>query len=95
MPQLERLHRELEQRGLRILAINVEGNAERTAAYLKQRKSPLTALVDDGTVARHYGVQVLPHLVLIDRQGKTVDVQVGQGGDTRLRKRIEVLLAAR
>jgi thiol-disulfide isomerase/thioredoxin len=88
MPLLERMQADLGRRGLRILAINIEGNAAAVQRFKARRRSPLTMPVDDGRIAARYGVQVLPHLALIDRQGRIAHVQVGARGDETLRARV-------
>lgn len=95
MPLLAQIEQELGQKGLTVLAINVEGSADKVqrvrAASAAGRR--LTMLLDDGEVAERYGVHALPHLVLVDRQGTVRFVHVGGGRLDPLRKAIERAVA--
>lgn len=99
MPALERLQAEQGPRGLRVLAVNVEGSAAPVRRYLEGRKvqrggspSGLTYLLDRGQAASRYGVRVLPHMVLVDRRGKVALVKVGAGDDAALAQAVEQAL---
>ena len=50
------------------------------AAFLKARGSPVTAAVDDGTASRAYLVDTIPHIFVIDPEGR---VQKDFIGDVR------------
>jgi len=55
-----------------LLAINSTKNltAEKTAAYLKNHKYDVPALLDqDGTVGKLYGARTTPHMFVIDKAG--------------------------
>ncbi len=95
MPFLQQLQTDLGPRGLRVLAVNVEPPvevaAERMAAIRKEH-SALTYLVGGQVVASRYGVQTLPHLVLVDQQGKVAQVRVGTGGEEAIKQKIGELL---
>jgi thiol-disulfide isomerase/thioredoxin len=86
MPMLARLEQELGQQGLAVLAINVEGDAEKVRRVRADSAAArrLTVLLDDGEVAERYGAHTLPHLVLVDRQGTVRHVHVGGGRLERL-----------
>jgi thiol-disulfide isomerase/thioredoxin len=93
MPLLQKMQTELGQRGLSVLAINVEGNAELVRELAAERGwRGLELLVDDGTVQARFGIQTLPHLVLVDRQGQVRYVQSGAGKEQQLRQRVARLV---
>jgi len=94
MPDIEKLQAELGPRGLTVLAINVEGDAKIVEQVAKRRGSKLTMLVDDGSAAASYGVQSLPHLVIVDRHGRLVHVQTGGGRQGTLRRAVLAALQA-
>ena len=95
MPFLQQLQTDLGPRGLRVLAVNVEPPVEvaveRMAAIRKEHPA-LTYLLAGQLVANRYGVQTLPHLVLVDRQGKVALVRVGAGGEEAIKEKIGALL---
>jgi len=92
MPALGRLQSELGGRGLQVVSINVEGEAEKAREVGAALGGKVLVLIDDGSVAARYGVQLLPHLVLIDRQGRVVTVRLGQLDAQALRREIERVL---
>ncbi len=95
MPLLARIQRE-QGRALRILSVNVDGDRESAARQDAETGSALTMLFDeDGGLARRYGVETLPHLVLIDRGGKVARVFVGEVREPTLREALRALTAAR
>jgi peroxiredoxin len=54
-----------------VLAINVEESPEEVAAFVEDHGYTFTVLLDqDGSVTDAYGVQVLPHTVVVDRDGE-------------------------
>jgi thiol-disulfide isomerase/thioredoxin len=79
MPFLGKLARALQPEGLEVLAVNVEGEREKVRHVMAKVPPPLQVLLDDGEVAEQYGVQTLPHLVVVDRTGQIAWVHVGSG----------------
>jgi cytochrome c biogenesis protein CcmG, thiol:disulfide interchange protein DsbE len=71
MPALRRLDETAGPRGLAVVGINIEGAAARRAVDDVVREAGLRypTVIDEGEVRRRYGVEGLPHLVIIDRQG--------------------------
>ena len=77
MKQLRRLLAAYQQAGLQVVGINVDrkkGDAER---YLQQTQVPWIQLYESGglegsRLAREFGVQTLPTMMLIDPSGKVV-----------------------
>ena len=63
-----------------ILTINIREDAKTVRKYLKRHGYSFTVLMDpDGAVAEQYGVEGIPHFVIIDAQGKIFFNQVGFG----------------
>jgi thiol-disulfide isomerase/thioredoxin len=86
MPFLGKLARSLRTEGLEVLAVNVEGEPEKVRQAITRIPPPLRVLVDEGEVAERYGVQTLPHLVVVDRAGEVAWVHVGSGRQDVLEK---------
>jgi thiol-disulfide isomerase/thioredoxin len=95
MPALAALQRELGPRGFRVLSVNVEGSRADAEAFVEKTGRAFPILIDDGVVATRYGVQTLPHLVLVDRQGKILEVLVGSARTSVVQERIQRALEAR
>jgi len=96
LPLLAELQRTHAPRGFMVLWINVEGDLERVKqvhdGHAEARELPL--LVDrNREAASRYGVQTLPHLVVVGRDGQVAHVHVGAGGVDQLRAAIETALA--
>jgi len=81
MPMLERLYRSKHAEGLEIMSIDTEGMqaAERALAFARRLDPPVTfpLYVDDGHAGAAYRVGAIPHLALIDKQGRVRRVYVG------------------
>jgi len=91
MPTLHEVAEDLASRGVRFVGINSEGpDADRAAvrAFLGEHPSPYPTVLDDGTVAGRYGVLAIPHLVIIDRQGRIVKVVAGGASRVELEREI-------
>lgn len=94
MPFLGKLARALRPEGLEVLAVNVEGEPEKVRQAIAKIPPPLRVLVDEGAVAERYGVQTLPHLVVVDRAGEVAWVHVGSGRQDVLERKIRRALVA-
>ena len=95
MPLLATVQRELGPRGLQVVAVNTEGSSAKARGFAGRLGRDVLILVDDGETAMRYGVQTLPHQVVVGRDGRVRHVQVGGGGERTLRARLEQALAAR
>jgi peroxiredoxin len=75
---IEQIHRELKDRGLTVLAVNLAEPRDVLAAWVKQRNVTLTVLLDPaGDVARSYAIAHTPTVFLVDRQGRLVGKAIG------------------
>ena len=75
---MEQVHQEFNQRGLTVLAVNVQENRDRVAKWVEEKNLTSLVLLDaDGAVARLYGVIGTPTVVLIGRQGELIGRAVG------------------
>ena len=71
MPELEQLHEQYADQDVVVLAINVEEDRDEVAEFMADHGYTLTVLLDaDGRVTDAYGVQGIPHTVIVDREGE-------------------------
>ncbi len=69
-PALDGLYRELHDRGLEVLAINVDERRRAADAFLAGRSPAMTVLFDPkGASPRLFNVRAMPSSALIDRAG--------------------------
>lgn len=80
MPPVNRLHRELQARGLEVLLVNFRENPDRVRRIARERGYTAPVLLDEsGDVAgRGYGVWGPPTVYLVDRQGRLIGRAVGE-----------------
>jgi peroxiredoxin len=70
MPGMERLFRTHQDKGLVVLAVNMEENAKTVRPFVQQLKLSFPIVLDtEGAVTRDYGVRALPVSFLIGRDG--------------------------
>ncbi len=88
LPFYSDLHREFSDRGLVVLAVNVDEDLEDARRFLERLSLAQPTVRDaDWQVGRRYGVAVLPASVVIDRRGlvrgRHVGFDAGYAADTR------------
>ncbi len=79
MPQVERAVKAFRSKGVELYAVNVGESAEEVRRFLEQVKPDITVALDPkGKVARRFGVESFPSLVIIGKDGvvKTVHAAV-------------------
>ena len=75
---MERLHRKLADKGLVILAVNLDESPKLVNKFMKDFRLTFPALLDGGSrVSSRYAVTGLPTTTLIDRRGRIVGGAVG------------------
>ena len=78
MPGMERLFRAHKDKGLVVLAVNMQESAKRVRPFVQELKLSFPiALDEDGTVGRDYGVRALPVSFLIGRDGRILWRAIG------------------
>lgn len=78
MPSMDRLYRELSERGLAMLAINKRENGALVANFMRSQGLSFPALLDlDGRVSSAYQVYGLPTTFLIDDGGRIIAKRSG------------------
>jgi thiol-disulfide isomerase/thioredoxin len=71
MPGMERLHRVYRNKGLVVLAVDMQEGREAVAAFMRELKLSFPSLLDgDGEVAYQYGLRGVPATFLIGRGGE-------------------------
>lgn len=71
-PKMDEFRKSIPESKLAVVAIDVgSGDSfEKLKRYEKDNPSPYTVLYDDGSkVTRAYGVEGIPHIVLVDKNG--------------------------
>ena len=98
MPSMERLYRQLKDRGFVLLAVSQdEDGAAAVKPFVEQMKVTFPVLVDpQGEVGRKYGVWGYPESFLLDREGRVVERVIGprDWASENQVAQIEALLAA-
>jgi peroxiredoxin len=94
MPFLESLYQAHQDRGLVVLAVNVQEAPEVARAFGAELGLSFPLLLDEhGTIATQYRVQTLPMTYLIDRTGRIATHQRGMfASEEELEKRLRPLL---
>jgi thiol-disulfide isomerase/thioredoxin len=96
MPAIERLYEAHKAEGFTVMSVNIEGPraATRARAFAARFQPPLTfpMFVDDGAAQRLYRVSAIPHMVLIDREGKIRGVHMGTFDERELDEKLQEAL---
>ena len=95
-PFMNELQHELGDKGLQILAINMDEKPDDAAKFLAEHPASFkVALSDNAPCATDFNVQVMPSTYLVDRNGSIRHVHLGfrPGDAPQLRALIEQLLA--
>ena len=70
---MEQVHKEFNQKGLTVLAVNMQETHYQVANWVKENKVTSLVLLDsNGAVPRLYGVTGVPTVVLVGRQGEMI-----------------------
>jgi peroxiredoxin len=71
MPAMERLHQDFKDRGLVVLAVDIQESARTVRPFVRELKLSFPAILDeDGSVAYMYAVRPVPATYLISRHGR-------------------------
>jgi len=81
MPSMERLHRKLKDRGLVMLAVNLEEPVSVVRAFFEEYKLSFTALLDTkGEVGAMFGIRALPTTFIVYKDGRVIGAAMGARG---------------
>jgi thiol-disulfide isomerase/thioredoxin len=90
-PALDALYREYRERGLEVLAVNLDERRRDADAFLADRPHALTVLFDPkGASAEAFGVQGMPSSFVIDRAGAIRFTHMGYSASVVARYREEL-----
>ncbi len=90
MPQIEKMHRELADKGLVVLGLNVGEDAETVAKFAKEQGYTFRLLLGaEPDVSDKYFVEAYPTTFVIDRQGRIAFREIGGAGVAELRSAVE------
>ncbi|MFH0351803.1 MAG: TlpA family protein disulfide reductase [Chromatiales bacterium] len=95
-PFMNALDRELRDRGLQVLGINLDEDPEDAKRFLEKYPASFTVVsATGGQCPQDYGVTAMPSSYLVDRHGVIRYVHLGfrAGEAEQLRARVEALLA--
>jgi peroxiredoxin len=95
-PALDAIHREFQEKGLEVLAVNVDERRRDAESFLDAHPHHLTVLFDPKGAAPHaFGVKGMPSSYLIDREGHIRFTHMGYSGnvDESYRREIVQLLS--
>lgn len=81
LPVLDMLQKQMGDKWLRIIAVNVKDSADDYRNMMRQMRdfSLLQVRDRDGSIAKRYNVTAYPNLWMIDMQGKVVSHHLGYG----------------
>ena len=93
-PAMEELHRQYNDKGLVIIAINVDENHSSMESFLKKTPASFAVLRDAGQkLVEQAGVASMPSSFLIDREGKVRFIHTGfRGAETKKKYEEEIQL---
>lgn len=94
LPKVSETIQSLADADLAFTTVNLGDSAEKIQDFLKSKdlESLPVALDSTRSVAQKYGIQSIPTMVFIDKEGKIAQVSVGAMTESTLKKTIEALL---
>jgi len=95
MPDIEALHRDYADRGVRVIGVNQDRDANQAQlvdAYVDERGLQFPVALDTGRMGRAFRVSLIPHVAIVDAQGELRHVHQGRVRADTLRQEIETLL---
>lgn len=95
-PIMDRVARRFEDQGVSVIGVNTGDEPDAALAFIEQAGLTYPSVVDlDGSVSRVFGASQLPTLVVVDPQGKVVNVQARVVKEPELVTIIEAARSAR
>ncbi len=95
MPSLQRLHDHYRDRGLEVLAVNVDEESSAIDAAAKKLHLTLPLFSDtEGALGDLFQVEALPHTIILDAKGKVLHREIGDRDwmDDEMKKSVEAWL---
>jgi peroxiredoxin len=73
MPSMEILYRRYKDKGLEMLALNLQESKSEIETFMRRNKLNFPVIMDqDGSIGNQYGIRAIPTTYLLDRQGRVV-----------------------
>ena len=77
-PHLKELDEKFAPQGLRVISVSLDEDRATAAIVPNEHKVAFPVIFDPkGGIAEKYGVQAIPHTVIMDRDGKVVTTLIG------------------
>lgn len=96
MPTIVSLHETYAPRGLRVVGVNQDRSPDQAALvdeYVAQRDLDFEFALDTGRMGQAFRVSLIPHVALVDRQGRLRYVHQGRVSEGTLVEEVEGLLS--
>jgi cytochrome c biogenesis protein CcmG, thiol:disulfide interchange protein DsbE len=85
-PLLDKVAQRFKDKGLTVVGVNTSDAPGRAHSWVAKHGISFPIVFDDGDVAPKYGVENLPTLVVVSREGKILAVRTGITSDSELEK---------
>jgi peroxiredoxin len=93
MPQVERAVEKFKEKGVRLIAVNLQETPDQIKAMLDRQKLKVNVALDKtGAIAEKYQATAIPQTVIIEPGGKVARLYVG--GGARFQEQLEEALTA-
>lgn len=90
-PEVERLSKDFEQKGLTVIAVSVDEQRKNAESFLSQFPHSMTIALDDkGTAAQAFDLQGMPSSLIVDRTGHIRYTHMGYTDKTIAQFRTEI-----
>ncbi len=94
-PIIDRVSRQLEGKAVSVIGVNTGDHVEAAKTFLNDAQLSYPSVIDTtGDVARAFGANQLPTLVLIDKTGNIVSIQARMISEEELISLVEEALAS-
>lgn len=79
MPSIERLHKKLKDKGLRVLGVDIMETPKKVKEFMEEKELTFPTVIDkDKKVSALYRVNVIPTTILIDKAGRAAGHAFGE-----------------
>ena len=98
MPITQKVAKQYASKGVVLYAVNLKEDAKKIRTFLTKQKLKINVLLDSkGTIAKNYGVNSIPMLVLIDKDGTVQKVHIGLSNslENSLKRDLDALVAGK
>ena len=77
LPNVKKHYEKYRDRGFEVVGISLDQDAQKLESFIKKRELPWVTLFEAGgeqPVAKYYGVQQIPTVILVDREGVVISM---------------------